>query len=284
MLGTDGRWQMTSESSLVFVLAPPTVFMMGSQASDPNALNFDPAAREHDGPVQRVALTEPFFLSKYEMSRAQWQRLGGKLAVTDGKDVGSDPDALRYPLIGQSFDEVLHRLQRHGLSIPTEAQWEACCRAGSQSPWSCGGDVLQVAAFANVRDLDLFDARDRIHPPVVPPYAQVRDGHAYHAPVGAYASNAWGFHQMHGNVDEMCRDWFARGYDKAGPPRASDGLREAISTARAIRGGNSLREYFKTASGIRNAAPPASRFRTIGVRPLRRWRDSLRNPSGLRDR
>ena len=267
----NNRWVIDGDTGIVLVLVPPLEFWMGCQKDDPDGPNYDPKARAFDGPVHRVAIEQPFFLSKYELSRGQWQRLGGQLAISDAVDTEDQQDLNRYPLMGQSYSEVAHRLHRFGLDLPTESQWEACCRAGSQDPWACGRDVAQLVKMANIRDLDLSDQRDTVNPPRSPVYAQHADGFAKQAPVAwaDYRPNAFGFCQMHGNVDELCRDWLIRGYDNAGPPRPQDGLRPGRSSARVVRGGNYLRDVFKTASGIRNGVPPGARQRSIGVRPSR---------------
>lgn len=270
--GPNGRWIITGDTAVVFVLVPGGTFWMGAQSVDPEARNFDPNARDRDGPVHEVRVERPFFLSKFELSRGQWRRLGGELHVADALDTQDDEDLARYPLIGQSYDDVVHRLARFGLLLPSESQWEMCCRAGGEGRWSCGDDEAELVRIANIRDDDLSRARERYRPPTGYPFSEHSDGFAGQAPVGAFrfAPNRWGLFQMHGNVDELCRDCLGtKSYDEAAP-EPLEGLRPTVSTARVVRGGCYIRNVAKTGCGIRNGVPAGARIRAIGVRPMRR--------------
>jgi formylglycine-generating enzyme required for sulfatase activity len=110
-------------------------------------------------------------------------------------------------------------MYRFGLLLPTESRWEYACRAGTRDLWSTGGDPASLKGLANLRpevDVDSFEGT---------------------APVGTFPPNAWGLHDVHGNVAEWCRDFVDR---YPGNPRPGDGFRTPVATGtvfRCLRGG-----------------------------------------------
>ncbi len=170
------------------VLIPPGEFMMGSPDSDKDA-------RADEKPQHRVRITKPFYLGKYPVMQEQWQ------AVMDDV-VDNNPSEFKgakNPVERVSWDDCqvfLGRLNAKSSAgggkfhLPTEAQWEYACRAGSTGKYCFGDD-----GFA-LRDYAWFGAnsRDTSHP------------------VGGKKSNAWGLYDMHGNVWQWCADCYGSKY------------------------------------------------------------------------
>jgi formylglycine-generating enzyme required for sulfatase activity len=131
------------------------------------------------------------------------------------------------PVERVSWHDVAGFCLRCELSLPTEAQWEYACRAGTTTAYSFGDDVREFVHYANFSDRNDPSANG-------PQMPDLDDGFGPTAPVGSYRPNAWGLHDMHGNAMEFCRD--TRGIYSAGP--VTDPLYEAATTSTYIvRGG-----------------------------------------------
>src|SRR5262245_14637069 len=197
--GPDGKLAISGDTGLVFVLIPGGSFWMGAQATDPAARNYMPWAAAYESPVHEVSL-DPFFLSKYEMTQAQWARLTGQNPSDD-----RDGNAAILPVEQVSWfscDELMRRLQ---LTLPTEAQWEYAARAGTETIWWTGGEKESLEGAANLADV----ANQRMMQASLgggDVEAWLDDGHARSSPVGSYRANPFGLHDVVGNVSEWCRD------------------------------------------------------------------------------
>lgn len=237
--------------AIVLVLVPGGTFRMGTNGAD------DPDLREDERPAHEVTL-DPYFLSKYELTQAQWRRV-------TGNNPSPSEDTPICPLRHSTFDECERTLRRIGLDIPTEAQWEYAARAGTTTRWWTGADPRSIGGAANVADksIGLGPTSWRIE-------EWLDDGHPGVAPVGCYRANAFGLHDVIGNVWEWCRDRYGK---YAVPARAGDGLRGATERrqddTRVARGGS----YIYAASDARSArrSPGIATGRSIynGVRPSR---------------
>ena len=138
-----------------------------------------------------------------------------------------------------------------GYRLPTEAEWEYACRAGTTSKWFFGDDPNELARYAwFAGNADL-----RVHP------------------VGTKAPNPWGLHDMSGNVWEWCWDWYGRyGFRRylAGWMRVLKWLRRR--SPRTLRGGSALNDPWNLRSAVREWDAPALRDASIGFRCVRRPR------------
>jgi formylglycine-generating enzyme required for sulfatase activity len=263
--GEKKRLVLDADHGLVFVLVPGGRFWMGEQADDPNGPNFDPLARLHRSPEQ-VELG-PFLLSKFELTRGQWLRLGGpplRSNFAEGQRHGSDPPiGPQHPRDSLSFEAAITALARHGLDLPTEAQWEWAA-VGPAGRWPHRERLEELSRFANVRD----QAFTAMHGPSEGSLA-ASDGHAGPAEVGSFLPNRFGFHDLAGNLAEWCRDGFAP-YGPRFPPRPGDGLRTPNPPGhRMLRGGSFEHLAIDTRPANRSDFPPESRLYFAGVRPLR---------------
>ena len=262
----EGRIPVSAATGIVWVLLPGGEFTMGAQKNDPDGPNHDPNARPDERPM--TARLAPFFIARHELTQAQWARLW---AGTSELRWPSEYHAGRWPSVKASnpveqVDWAMcdATLRLHGMLLPTEAQWEYACRAGTTTPWACAFD--QLRRHANVADLS---ARDR---GVGWACESWRDDHVVHAPVGSFAPNDFGLFDMAGNIWEWCRDEHGEQDDVPGDPRPGDGLREPRQDAskRVFRGGS----FFDGAEFARCAFrglffAPTFRFLNVGVRPVR---------------
>ena len=167
-----------------FVRIEPGSFWMGSPE--------DEFGREPQEVLHRVTLTRPFYIGRYEVTQEEWLRVMGR------SPSHFDECGPRCPVDTISYLDIevfIERLVRQGgerLRLPTEAEWEYACRAGSEDPFLTG--VTLTTDDAN------FDG----NPPYPGAPAGVNRGEP--TPVGSFAANAWGLHDMHGNTWEWVSD------------------------------------------------------------------------------
>ncbi|MCB9881327.1 MAG: SUMF1/EgtB/PvdO family nonheme iron enzyme [Planctomycetes bacterium] len=261
----DGSLVISDTSTIVLVLLPPGTFFMGAQARDENGPNHDRRAFATEGPVTEIEL-DAFFLSKYEMTQGQWlsvmesnpslfsppMTLGGRLAT------------MRNPVESVSWRQCSEATRRLGLLLPTEAQWEYAARAGTSTPWWTGRERLSLSGVANIGDRYSKEngGADRWEYEL-----DFEDGHSRHAPVGSFAANPFGLHDLLGNVSEWCRDEHGP-YTRAA--RRGDGLREnGFEEQRSIRGGSWRFGLTEARCSARVSNRLDHNYYTLGLRPSR---------------
>jgi formylglycine-generating enzyme required for sulfatase activity len=259
-----GNLVLTEETGLVFVLLPAGTFWMGARLEGPNA---DPRATEFERPEHEVSL-EAFLLSKYEMTQGQWLLFTGnnpsfyKAEKTSRKTGYS----MRHPVETISWSRANQVLERLGLVLPTEAQWEYAARAGTSTVWWTGNDRETLRGKINVADQAA--ALDGAQWPDISEWPDLNDGYVTHAPVGTFAANPFGLHEVHGNVREWCRDRYGS-YRR--PVDPVDGLRKPAKGVkyRIERGGAFIIAAWRAASARRSQAPMDYKVESLGVRPAR---------------
>lgn len=242
------------DDGMVFVLLPGGTFVMGTNARvaayknrEPNA--YDKAYKD-ETPPNEVALA-PFLLSKFEVTCAQYERsFGNQRSVVGEKLRPRDPQAW------VSWDAVERASRSWGLVLPTEAQWEYACRAGTVSPFSTGWTWQTLAGHANFGGVT---GKKREH----------YDGFDGVAPIGSFAPNAFGIHDMHGNVGEWCLD--GAGLYAQFQARAGDGLRGHLVglAERHSRGAHYGSEPWDVRSARRWRQRPSFTAAGTGFRPAR---------------
>jgi formylglycine-generating enzyme required for sulfatase activity len=217
-------------------------FMMGSPEDEPG--------RNPDETQHEVTLRRGFYLQTTPVTQKQWKLVMGK----ELSAFGNEGDTC--PVVGVSWDEVqeflkkLNALGDAGYRLPTEAEWEYACRAGTAS------------AFANGDIAERFCGHDACLDAVG--WYCGNSGRKVH-PVARKAPNAWGLYDMHGNVWEWCQDWY--GEYPAAPQM--DPLGAAFGPGRVVRGGS----WFNNAQNCRSACrfylPPNSKSDFLGFRLVR---------------
>ena len=249
-------WRIEPASGIVLVLVPGGRYQVGQRPREqPHADASQPLAGAAL-PLHSVEL-DPFFISRYELTVAQAQRLGG---------IPSDaivPQDTRLPL-GIDWPRGRALLVRHGLELPTEAQWECATRAGSE-------DDLPLEGHANVHDLSHARAIESEGSLPDEPPAPFDDGFPSLAPVGSLAPNGFGLHDTLGNVSEWCLDnYVRRGYSTL-VPRAGDGLRKTVVSAqlRSLRGGSYNNQPPVCTPWARMGESPGKLTYCSGLRPVR---------------
>jgi formylglycine-generating enzyme required for sulfatase activity len=237
--GAGDAWRIEAATGIVLVLVPGGVTRVGAARPPEGAAagpHLDPAAAPEEAPVHDVRL-DPFLISKYEMTGAQW-----------GRAAGGDPTVGRLaagtvPVAGIDWNDAARTLLRLGLELPTEAQWEHAARAGTTTPWWTGADPAELGSGA-------------------------RFGETTAGPVGELAPNAFGLHDVAGNVSEWCRDVFARYEDPYVP---GSGERSGLDERehRVFRGGGCRGTPNELRSARRVFQRPSVRLPDVGVRPAR---------------
>lgn len=256
-----------------------------------------------EAPVHRVNITRDFDLGQHEVTVGQFRRFlaaSGHVpeSVADGTGgygynpaydpaqsargdafEGRDPKySWRNPGFPQDDDHPVVNVTwndavalaawltgREGVRyrLPTEAEWEYACRAGTTTRYSSGDDPAGLARVANV-----FDAAAAAHWPQWRAYAlPAHDGHPFTAPVGSFAPNAFGLHDMHGNVWEWVADWHADDWYARSP--SDDPRGPATGAVRARRGGSWHTWPFYARCAFRNWNSPQTRYVLVGIRLVR---------------
>lgn len=256
-----------------------------------------------ESPVHRVRITRPFHLGQHEVTVGQFSRfleLSGYVpeSIADGTggygyDPGYDPatsergDAFdgrrpRYswrnpgfaqrddhPVVNVSWNDAtalarwLSEREGETYRLPTEAEWEYACRAGTRTRFHGGDEARSLLGVGNVFDGDAA----RYWPRWASHALAGRDGFAFTAPVGSFAPNAFGLHDMHGNVWEWTADWHGADYYARSP--VDDPTGPATGSVRVRRGGSWHTWPFYARASFRNWNTPGSRYPLVGIRLLR---------------
>ncbi|MEJ7639471.1 MAG: formylglycine-generating enzyme family protein, partial [Singulisphaera sp.] len=159
-----------------------------------------------------------------------------------------------------AFCEWLGKKEGKRYRLPTEAEWEYACRAGTTTHYSFGDDPEQLPANANTYDA----SSAKVFPEWAKWAVRGDDGFPFTAPVGHYKPNDFGLYDMHGNVWEWCSDWYGEDYYKVAPVDDPKGLE--TGGRRSRRGGGWHVWPLYCTSFYRNYNTPQSRYLNLGFR------------------
>jgi formylglycine-generating enzyme required for sulfatase activity len=231
----EKRENFITDYKLEMVWVNPGIFMMGSPAEEAN--------RYDDESQHQVTLTKGFYLAKNEVTQAQWKQV---MLINPSRLNGSDlpmkdvswNDSIEFC---KELTEMEKRAGRvpEGMSyqLPTEAQWEYACRAGTTTAYSCGDSISSFYANSD-KNIDRA------------------------TPVSNYPDNSWGFHDMHGNVWEWCADW----YGDYPSVSVTNPIGSISGSYRVSRGGAWNIDRSDLRSAKRGLYPPSTRGDYLGLR------------------
>jgi serine/threonine protein kinase/formylglycine-generating enzyme required for sulfatase activity len=264
--GADGKLVLTEETGLVFVLIPGGTFWMGAQ-NKPGAQNHDRQATKDEGPVHEVELS-PYFLSKYEMTQGQWQRIAASNPSYYKPAEGLAPSLL-HPVEQVSWPMCFDLLESLGLSLPSEAQWECGARGGTSTAWWTGQERESLRGNVNLADQTAKKAGAPWA--TIADWPDLEDGSVVHCAVGKYAANGFGLHEVAGNVWEWCLDGYDSGFygKKSGKDPRSPWSGASL---RVLRGGGFDYAASSARSASRDNPTPEDRGHALGLRPSRALR------------
>jgi len=228
--------EVVDMAGIHYRLIPPGTFLMGSPDDEPG---------HWEGEIQHTAMIpRPFYLSATEITQAQWKRVMPDRPLASSFHGEQRPveevtwyDAVRFTRRLCEINKVPEGTYR----LPTEAEWEYACRAGTDTPWCCGDDPARLTDYADF----------------------VENNNVATNRVARRRPNAWGLFDMHGNVWEWCLEKY-RPY-----PGSTEPFPEEIRSWRVIRGGNWQDPAVNCRSANRCRLSPASHWNILGFRVVR---------------
>jgi len=236
----DGGWtDVHKTTTLVLRRIPAGIFTMGSPPDEVGRWDYE---TQH-----QVTLTQDFYIGVFEVTQKQWERVMGgwpswfsNVSVRDSRPVEQVAyDDIRGTSAGSGWpgdndvdsDSFMGKLRRKTglvLDVPTEAQWEYACRAGTTTALNSGKNLTDEVTCPNMAELGRY---------------WYNGGEGYSsdcglvngtAEVGSYLPNAWGLYAMHGNVWEWCLDWYE---SDLGTQAVTDPVGDSTGSYRVYRGG-----------------------------------------------
>lgn len=210
---------------------PPGEFLMGSPEDEPGR-------SVGEGPRHKVTLAQGFWMFETACTEALWEAVCGPLLRARGPE---------FPATGVSWDDAEDfawrlnaMLPGLGIGLPSEARWEYACRAGTGTAYSFGASIT--------KDQVCFGSRSPV-------------------PVGTLSPNAWGLHEMHGNVWEWCEDHWHDNYRDA--PDDGSAWLDGGAAVRVFRGGSWGGGARGVRAAYRDGLVPGARYVRLGFRCVR---------------
>ena len=231
---------VTNSIGMKLALIPSGSFTMGSPANEPGRSKYENQVE--------VTISKSFYLGVTEVTQGQWTSVMG---TTPWKGKGFAKEGSDYPATSVSWDDSiafckkLSEKEGKTYRLPTEAEWEYACRAGSTSAYSFGNDAIQLSEF------DWWGG--------------FGDGNAktekYAHSVGQKLANRFGLYDMHGNVAEWCSDWNGLYFEGGRDPQGAKS-----GAIRVLRGGSWISAAVACRSAFCGGGAPDDRGGNIGFR------------------
>jgi formylglycine-generating enzyme required for sulfatase activity len=248
--------------------------------------------QEH--PQHRVRITKPFYLGTYHVTRGQFKQFVADTSYKTDAEKAENPGAYvwdpdrkvfsldekhswrnagfeqtdEHPVVCVSWNDAaafcqwLSKKEGKAYRLPTEAEWEYACRAGTTTRYSSGDDPEALAEVGNVAD-----AAARAQFPDWKYTLKASDGYVFTSPVGSFKPNALGLYDMHGNAWQWCADWYGAEYYAAFP--VDDPTGPASGNDRVLRGGSWGGGPLNSRSANRSRITPVYRSYNSGFRVAR---------------
>jgi len=235
--GTERTFSLgNSDESIVMCWIPAGSFMMGRQDGEQDS-------EDEESPRHLVTFSKGFWMGKYEVTQGQWEAVMGNNPAHD-YGVGVD-----YPVYYVSWDDIqeFESALDNTFRLPSEAEWEYACRAGTTTRfyWGDDGNYSEIGNYA------VYNSNDP----------------GGTANVGTKRPNAWGLYDMSGNVYEWCEDWYQSDYTNA--PNDGSAWVSPSGSCRVFRGGGWGYIARVCRSAFRGANPPSARVYLLGFRLAR---------------
>ena len=250
---------------------------------------------KHEHPQHRVRITKPFYLGTYHVTRGQFRQFVKDSGYKMDAEKGDEPGAYgwdaetktfgdfhkdyswrnagfqqtdEHPVVNVSWNDAvafckwLSKKEGKTYRLPTEAEWEYACRAGTTTRYHSGDDPETLANVANVAD-----ATAKAKFPDWKWTIKASDGYVFTSPVGRFKPNAFGLYDMHGNAWQWCADW--HGDDYYGKSPADDPIGPDTGDGRVFRGGSWVYGPLNSRSAFRAEGSPDVRLNDLGFRVAR---------------
>jgi len=267
--------------AMEMIWIPGGTFRMGSRMSPEEVVKKyggaagDEKRFQDEHPVHEVEL-DGFWLGKFEVTNAQFRKFRASHSSREweGRDLnGDNQPAVRVTWNdAKAFCDWLSEKTGKTYTLPTEAQWEYACRAGTETERYWGDDDETMGRYANVLDHTGREAAKKFFEKNNVRWqewfaANTTDDYVVSAPVGSFSPNKFGLYDMIGNVWEWCSDWYGEKYYGESPRRNPTG--PATGAARVLRGGSWIYAPWNARSALRTWYSPSTRYYNIGFRVCR---------------
>ena len=223
--------------TIEWVSIPAGTFIMGSPESE---------VKRWSNEVQHEVTLSAFKMSKYEVTFEQYDMFCEATGREKPEDGGWGRD--KHPVINVTWDDAVAFADWLGCRLPTEAEWEYACRAGTSTTFNTGDNITTSQANYNGN----YPYNDNVK----------GEYRKKTLPVGSFAPNKWGLYDMHGNVWEWCSDWYGD-YSETSQTNPKG---PTTGPGRVFRGGSWVDQAMHCRSAYRLYINPADRYINVGIR------------------
>jgi formylglycine-generating enzyme required for sulfatase activity len=287
---------ITNGIGMKLAYIPPGTFRMGTSQAEIDRLKMENPnlTIDDEGPAHDVEISRGFYLGMYTVTIGQFKQFvaeegyrteaekdgegGYGYNSADNKLEGRKPQYTwkntgwpvtdEHPVVNVSWNDAkafcawLSRRDKATYNLPSEAQWEYACRAGTTTSYYFGDDPEGLAAVGNVADATAKEKFSDWKYSI-----KARDGYVFTAPVGQFKANGFGLYDMHGNVWQWCEDWYDEKYYGRSP--RVDPVNAVQGSSRVFRGGSWGDHAVCCRSAFRGCDSPSIRVSNLGFRVAR---------------